>query len=249
MLEGWLEGGFGVLLLGLGIGMQHALEADHIAAVSSIAAKETSVRRIVTHGVVWGLGHTATLVVVAGCALAFGLAITDELAGWLELLVGVMLIVLGGHLVVTLVRDRVHAHRHYHRNGTMHWHAHSHRDEDRPHDLCCHVHHHRRGLPVRSLLVGMMHGIAGSAALLILTAASFGSAVLGVSYIILFGLGSIFGMAVLSTIIAVPLAWSSRALSRVNGCLRSAIGVGTVILGVTVVDRSLHDIARVSLSF
>jgi hypothetical protein len=249
MIEGGLDGGLSVLLLGLGIGMQHALEADHIAAVSSIAAKETSVSRVVTHGVVWGLGHTATLVVVAGGAVAFGLAINDRLAGWLELLVGVMLIGLGAHVVATLVRERIHVHGHSHKDGTLHWHAHSHRGENGMHDPRRHMHGHRRRLPVRTLLVGMMHGVAGSAALLVLTAASVRSAALGAGLILLFGVGSILGMAALSTIIAVPLAWSARALTWANGCLQGAIGAGTVTLGIIVVDESVRTVASVSLEF
>ena len=80
MIEGWLGGGLGVLLLGLVIGVQHVFEADHVAALSSIAARESSVRRIVAHGAVWGLGHTVTLMIVAGGAVVFQLAISDTLA-------------------------------------------------------------------------------------------------------------------------------------------------------------------------
>ncbi len=243
MIEGWWGGGLGVLLLGLVIGMQHAFEADHVAAVSSIAARESSVRRIVAHGAVWGLGHTVTLMAVAGGAVVFELAIIDALAVWLELLVGLMLIGLGAHVVTLLVRDRVHFHRHRHADGTTHWHAHSHSGEDGPHDPHRHDHSHPQGLPVRTLLVGMMHGMAGSAALLILTATTVASVRLGLSYILLFGVGSILGMMVLSAVIAVPLAWSARALTWANGVLQSGIGLATVILGLFVVHESLRSLA------
>ncbi len=239
MIEGWWDGGPGVLLLGLVIGMQHALEADHVAAVSSIAARQTSVRRIVAHGAVWGLGHTVTLMVVAGGAVLFGLAVPDSLSGWLEVLVGVMLIGLGGHVVVVLARERIHFHRHGHGDGTAHYHAHSHKGDGAPHDPRRHDHTHPRGLPVRTLLVGMMHGMAGSAALLVLTAASVGSAPLGLGYILLFGIGSVLGMAALSAVIAVPLTWSARALTWANGGLQGVIGFATIVLGVVVVDESL----------
>ncbi len=253
MIEGWWDGGLGVLLLGLVIGMQHALEADHIAAVSIIAARETSVRRIVTHGAVWGLGHTVTLMAVAGGAVAFGLALNDALAGWLELLVGLMLVSLGVHLGVRLVRERIHFHRHRHLDGTTHWHAHSHRGEHVPHDPRRHDHDHPRrlsirglpvrSLPIRSLMVGMMHGMAGSAVLLVVTAASVASVPLGLGYVLLFGAGSIFGMAALSAVIAVPLAWSARALTWGNRALQSGVGLATVILGVFVVQESLRSLA------
>ena len=239
MIEGWWDGGSGVLFLGLVIGMQHALEADHVAAVSSIAARQTSIRRIVAHGAVWGLGHTATLMLAAGGAVLFGWAIHDSLAEWLETLVGVMLIALGCHVVVALVRERVHFHRHGHGDGTVHIHAHSHKGEGAPHDPRRHDHKHPRGLPVRTLLVGMMHGMAGSAALLVLTAATVGSAPLGLGYIALFGIGSVLGMAALSAVIAVPLTWSARALTWANGGLQGVIGLATIVLGVVVIDESL----------
>lgn len=237
MIEGVWDGGFGILMLGLVIGMQHALEADHVAAVSSIAARQTSVRRIVAHGAVWGLGHTVTLMIVAGGAIAFGLAINEALAGWLELLVGVMLIGLGGHVVVALIRERIHFHRHRHGDGITHFHAHSHKGETVAHDPRRHDHGHPRGLPVRTLLVGMMHGMAGSAALMVLTATTVGSVPLGLGYIVLFGIGSTAGMAALSAVIAVPLTWSARALTWANSGLQSAIGVATIVLGLIVVNE------------
>jgi ABC-type nickel/cobalt efflux system permease component RcnA len=236
------DDGLGVLLLGMVIGMRHALEADHIAAVSSIAARETSVRRIVTHGAVWGLGHTVTLMAVTGGVMAFGLAITQALASWLELLVGVMLISLGAHVIVTLVRDRIHFHLHRHGDGTARFHAHSHRGDDAPHNSFRHDHSHPRGLPVRTLLIGMMHGMAGSAALLVLTATTVGSVPLGFAYVTVFGVGSIAGMAALSAVIAVPLTWSARALTWANSGLKSAIGLATVILGIFIVDESLRGL-------
>jgi hypothetical protein len=239
MIEGWWDGGLSVLLLGLVIGMQHALEADHVAAVSSIAARQKSVRRIVAHGAVWGLGHTVTLMLVAGGAVLFGLAIHESVAGWLEALVGVMLVGLGAHVVVALARERIHFHRHGHTDGTAHFHAHSHKGEGAAHDPRRHDHGHPRGLPVRTLLVGMMHGMAGSAALLVLTAATVGSAPLGLGYIALFGIGSVLGMAALSAVIAVPLTWSARALTWANGTLQGAIGLATIVLGVMVIDESI----------
>lgn len=243
MIEGLGGSALGILALGLVIGMQHALEADHLAAVSSIAARETSMRRVVAHGAVWGLGHTATLMIVAGGAVAFGLTIGGRLGGWLDLMVGVMLMGLGANVIAALVRERIHFHRHRHGDGTTHWHAHSHRGEKAPHDPRRHDHAHTRRLPLRTLLVGMMHGMAGSAALLVLTSTTVKPAALGLGYVLLFGVGSILGMAGLSAIIAVPLAWSARALTWMNGILQGGIGTATVLLGGFVVLESLHALA------
>jgi len=232
-----------VLFLGLLIGMQHALEADHVAAVASIAARQSSVRRIITHGAVWGLGHTLTLVAFAGVAVSLGFGMDGALARWLEAAVGVTLMVLGGHLVYRMIRDRVHFHIHRHDGATEHFHAHSHRDEAAGHGQSRHDHEHPKGMPVRTLLVGMMHGMAGSAALLVLSASSVGSPVMGLAYVALFGIGSMLGMAVLSTIIAVPIAYSasrmSRALTWVNRGLQGGIGAATVGLGIWITYTSI----------
>jgi high-affinity nickel permease len=101
---------FGILGLGFLLGMQHALEADHIAAVSSIAARRSHVADIVKHGLTWGLGHTLTLFVFAGAAILLGHAIPESVATPLETAVGVMLIGLGAHVLWRLWRDRVHFH-------------------------------------------------------------------------------------------------------------------------------------------
>src|SRR6201996_6769720 len=117
---------FGILGLGFLLGMQHALEADHVAAVSSIAARRDNVADIVKHGLTWGLGHTLTLFVFAGAALTLGQAIPDGLARPIETAVGIMLIGLGAHVLWRLWRDRVHFHTHSHGNSETHVHVHSH---------------------------------------------------------------------------------------------------------------------------
>ena len=222
--------------IALFVGMSHALEADHVAAVSSMAARQTTLRDIVRTGMVWGLGHTLTLMVLAGAAILLGLAFTNGVAAWLEFFVGVMLVGLGGHILYRLIRERVHFHVHHHDHGTAHFHAHSHAGEaidahdPAQHDLAQHDHKHKP-FPVRSLLIGMMHGIAGSAALFVLTASSAASPALGFGYVALFGLGSILGMAMLSAVIAVPLTLSARFLTWANRGIQGATGAATLGLG------------------
>lgn len=223
-----------ILLLGALMGMQHALEADHVAAVSSIVCRSRSAGRIVRHGVIWGIGHTVTLAAVAGLALATGLTLGGRLAAWLEGAVGVMLVLLGLQVLYRLLRDRVHFHMHRHRGGMIHFHAHSHAGEASSGHGFHHEHEHRKGLPVRTLLVGMMHGLAGSAALVVLTAATVRDPFTGLIYIFLFGLGSIAGMVALSAVIAVPLTWTARALTAVNRLLQGAVGTVTTCLGLFV---------------
>jgi len=226
---------FGILGLGFLLGMQHALEADHIAAVSSIAARRSDVGDIVRHGLTWGLGHTLTLFVFAGAALLLGQAIPSVLARPLETAVGLMLVGLGAHLLWRLWRDRVHFHRHRHHDGRVHLHVHSHAGDIAPHAGSAHRHEH--GFRWRTLLVGLMHGMAGSAALLVLTVSQASTPAVGLGYVALFGIGSMIGMGALSTIIAVPLAVSARWLTWANRGLQGAVGLVTVAIGViTIVE-------------
>jgi hypothetical protein len=229
---------FGILGLGFLLGMQHALEADHIAAVSSIAARRSQVGDIVRHGLTWGLGHTLTLFAFAGAALLLGHAIPDSLSRPIETAVGVMLVGLGGHVLWRLWRDRVHFHRHGHGDGTVHFHAHSHAGEIAPHARTAHAHEH--SFRWRTLLVGLMHGMAGSAALLVLTVSQASSPAVGLGYVALFGIGSMIGMGALSTLIAVPLAVTARWLTFANQGLQAVVGTVTIAIGIrTIVEMAL----------
>ncbi|MGE9007180.1 hypothetical protein ACO2JO_01260 [Leptospira interrogans] len=228
---------FGILGLGFLLGMQHALEADHIAAVSSIAARRSRVGDIVKHGLTWGLGHTLTLFVFAGAAILLGRAIPESVARPLEAAVGIMLVGLGAHVLWRLWRDRVHFHKHGHGDGTAHIHAHSHAGETTPHLRTAHAHEH--GFRWRTLLVGLMHGMAGSAALLVLTVSQASSAAAGLGYVALFGVGSMIGMGALSTVIAVPLALSARWLTWANRGLQGAVGIVTIAIGATTIVENL----------
>src|SRR3984893_164559 len=220
---------FGILGLGFLLGMQHALEADHIAAVSSIAARRTQIGDIVRHGLTWGLGHTLTLFVFAGAALLLGHAIPEQVARPIETAVGIMLVGLGAHVLWRLWRDRVHFHRHNHGDGVVHVHAHSHAGETVAHSRAPHLHAH--GFRWRTLLVGLMHGMAGSAALLVLTVSQASSVTVGLGYVALFGVGSMIGMGLLSTVIAIPLALSARWLTWANQGLQGAVGLVTIAIG------------------
>lgn len=224
---------FGVLGFGFLLGMQHALEADHIAAVSSIAARRTNVGDIVKHGLTWGLGHTITLFVFAGVAILLGHAIPAHLSRPLETAVGVMLVGLGAHVLWRLWRDRVHFHQHRHGDGTEHLHLHSHAADPVLHQRSSHTHRH--GFRWRTLLVGLMHGMAGSAALLVLAVTQAASPAYGLLYILLFGIGSMLGMGALSTVIAVPLAVSARWLTVANRVLQGGVGIVTIAIGATTI--------------
>ena len=228
-----------VLLLGFMIGLHHALEADHVAAVSSLVCGKSGAGRIMRHGAIWGVGHTLTLLLVGGGAVLTKSTIDEAFSVRVEFLVGIMLVGLGSHVLYRLWRDRVHIHAHRHADGTTHFHAHSHRGDRDGHAASAHDHAHPRTGWLRTLLVGLTHGLAGSAALVMLTASTLDTPMLGLGFIALFGLGSIIGMAALSMVIAFPISMTARWLTGANFGLRAATGLATVTVGGLVIAQTL----------
>lgn len=224
--------------LGFLLGMRHAADADHIAAVATLATRSRSVAQTLLQGVAWGTGHTLTLMLVGGVALVAGAVVPARAAEALELAVGVMLVALGADALLRLRRERIHFHAHHHAGGAAHFHAHSHRGETQPHDASRHDHAHPRGLAARALLVGTVHGLAGSAALLLAGLEAMRSPLRAFAYIAVFGLGSILGMLLLSAAIAVPLRSSARRLGRAHDALSAAAGMATLVLGCYIVLRN-----------
>lgn len=225
-----------LLVLGFLIGMRHAVEADHVAAVASLATKNTSLRDTIKHGAVWGLGHTITLFMFGSIALLADTIIPKDLAAFLELSVGIMLILLGADVLYRLYKKRIHFHAHKHHDGIKHFHAHSHAGENN-HKKSAHNHKHIKTFPKRALIVGLMHGMAGSAALILITLQSVQYLSTGLIYIGLFGLGSIVGMAILSAIIAVPLCYSSKNLTWAYNSLHIIIAIVTLSIGIMMVNE------------
>lgn len=234
-----------MLLFGLLLGMRHALEADHVAAVATLMSRAEGSADAFRHGIAWGLGHTITLLLFGSVVLWMDSVVPSELARWLELLVGVMLVGLGLDVLRRLLRDRVHFHAHQHGPRSRHFHAHSHAGETRAaHDPDRHRHQHAQpaglaGMPMRALFIGLMHGMAGSAALILLTLQSIDSVWLGLAYMALFGVGSMLGMGLLSVVIALPLRRSARGMTWLHNGLQALIGSATVLLGASIVVTQL----------
>lgn len=228
----------GLLAVGIALGMRHALEADHVAAVAALATRTRTLRETVWQGVVWGAGHTIALLAFGGVVLALHASVPQRLAAALEFTVGVMLVGLGIDVARRLVRERVHFHVHRHGDGTVHLHAHSHAGDPHPHGPLAHRHAHVRDFPMRALLVGLMHGMAGTAAIVVLSAGAAGKVVLGLAQIACFGAGSILGMALLSVAIAVPLRWSAPRASGLRTALHAAVGLASIAFGAALMIES-----------
>ncbi|MCP4286167.1 MAG: hypothetical protein GY792_17245 [Gammaproteobacteria bacterium] len=162
----------------------------------------------------------------------------NRLAAGLEAAVGVMLFLLGVDVLRRLITQKIHFHSHQH-NQCVHFHAHSHAGEVcNRHHASSHEHKHAEGFPVRALLVGLMHGMAGSATLIVLTLQTVESSLMGLVYILLFGVGSIIGMALLSVVIALPLCHLGNRLTWLHGGFQLLVGSATTVLGVLIIYQS-----------
>lgn len=222
----------GFLALGFLIGMQHALEADHLAAVGTMAAgRHGGKRGLALRGAVWGLGHTITLFAICAAVILLGMTLTERMSAALEFGVGVMLVLLGLDVLRRMRAKRIHFHAHEH-GGRPHVHAHSHQGATAPHAQDPHDHRHPEGFPLRALLIGLVHGAAGSAGLLALAVAATREPWAAVGYVAVFGLGSILGMAALSFVAAWPLGAAERHAKWLHSGL--ALGAAALAAGIGV---------------
>lgn len=226
-----------LVLFGGLIGMQHALESDHLAAVAALSKDDSSRRAIVIRGGAWGLGHTITLLTICSALWFFGQIIPESTEALLEFIVGVMIFLLGVNVINTMRKRRMHVHVHEHEDGEKHLHVHMHEHEASPHAESEHEHRHAtRGIG-RALIVGMVHGVAGSAGLMVLAAAA-GSTGEALGYVSAFGVGSIIGMAVLSFIASYPLRWLERGAQWISTTAYVSIAAFAIIVGVNLMAHS-----------
>jgi high-affinity nickel permease len=215
-----------ILGLGFVLGLRHALDTDHLAAVSTVLAQRPSLRSSGMIGFSWGLGHTVVLLLVGAAVLVLRVPIPEPFALAAEFGVGAMLVLLGGVLGVQLLRERWHVHTHDH-DGAQHVHLHSHAlVEDHGH-----VHWWRDS--VRPFCIGMAHGLAGSAALLLIVLASARSVSEGLMYIAVFGVGSILGMMLVGIVVSLPVLWSLNLGRPVFLTVQGLASLGSVAVGLT----------------
>jgi ABC-type nickel/cobalt efflux system permease component RcnA len=219
-----------MLALGFVLGLKHAIEADHIAAVSTIASEQASIVRSTFVGAFWGIGHTISLL-VAGAAIVFlHIEISKLLSLVLEFAVGIMLIALGANALRKIFRGG-HLHMHVHQHGGR-LHAHPHVHESRQHDNL--ANHHGHKLHRRPLIVGMIHGLAGSGALILLVLATIRQPLLALGYVLVFGLGSTGGMMLMSALVGLPTILTAERFARANMLLRVAAASFSVVLGCAI---------------
>jgi len=226
-------GALAVLGLGLVFGLKHATEADHVVAVSTIVSEQRNLWRAALVGALWGAGHTASLVVVGVIVLALRIAIPERVGTWLEFGVALMIIGLGVAALARALRKRadVHLHQHTH-DGVPHAHIHFH-EEGTEHVAAPAAHSHTvTRIGIKPLVVGAIHGLAGSAALTLLVLTQIQSMVIGLLYLIVFGVGSIAGMLLMSSLVGLPFALSARRFSGLSNGLQTVAGALSIAFGL-----------------
>ena len=201
---------FSAALLGFLLGLRHATDADHVVAVTTIVARERTLRRAAWIGVLWGIGHTLTVFAVGGTIIAFRLVIPPRVGLALEFGVAIMLITLG----FNNLRPDTAAHEHDH----------------------AHEFDHRR-----PLIIGTVHGLAGSAAVAILVLAAIPQTMWALAYLLVFGVGTIVGMMLVTVIIAAPAMYASERVARLHGGIRLAAGALSIVFGLLLARELIVD--------
>ena len=202
-------------LLGLGLGVKHAFEADHVAAVCTRVARRGTVARAARAGALWGLGHGAVIIVAGTALVLLGARVPGPLAAALDAAVAVMLVGLGISALRRASDEAVPGHDHS--DGHAHSHDHDHRGSTR-----------------RPILIGLVHGASGTAALTLLVASTIPERAEALAFITLFGLASIVGMAAAAAVLAWPLRKAALHAPAIARGLRSLAGVGSIAAGLMV---------------
>ena len=208
--------------LGSLLGMRHAFEPDHLAAMSTLVSSERSSYKAALLGMCWGIGHSVSLFVVGAGLVVLRAGIPSGVSDLFELVVAVMLIGFGARAIVRAARQGESGPPHLHRHGVF---VHSHGG------VPAHVHIGAWTFARRPLLIGAVHGLAGSGALTALVLATLPSTAARLIYMALFGLGSTVGMAALSGLLGWPLArlgthqTVARGLSLLVGCVSTMVGL------------------------
>ena len=244
-----------LLVLGFLLGVRHATDADHIVAIATIVSRQRNLRGSAMIGAVWGVGHTLTILVVGGAIILFGIVIPPRLGLAMEFGVGIMLLLLG---VLTLTgmggvineaaslihpsrwglpnpRGHVHAHGDYvHRHVQMGGvDEHGHREDQ---TSLARLDAWFGGLAfyqwLRPLAIGIVHGLAGSAAVALLVLTLVRDPVWAIAYLLLFGAGTIGGMMVITLGLSAPFAVTSSRLPGLNLPLRAAAGLISFVFGL-----------------
>jgi len=223
-------------LLGLGLlfGLKHATEVDHVVAVSTIVSQSGNLLRSATVGALWGVGHTAALLIAGVIVLSLRVTIPERVSNWLEFGVALMILGLGASALWRALRKRVEVHLHQHSHDDVsHVHLHFHEAPTRHGQSLTSTHSHSVStIGIKPVLIGTMHGFAGSGPLTLLVLTQIKSPWMGLLYLSIFGIGAIVGMLLMSGVIGLPFALTSRNLAGLHRRLQTAAALVSITFGL-----------------
>lgn len=233
-------------ILGFFLGVRHATDADHVVAITTIVCREPTPRNAMKVGVFWGIGHTLTILAVGGAIIMFGLVVPPGAALMMELAVAAMLIALGGLNVISAIRRRsrsTHPHGHAHASHAC--------DGDDTSALpvvaSVRLAHGRRFMrtTLRPLAIGVVHGLAGSAAIALLVLTTIRDTLRAMLYLLVFGGGTVLGMMLLTTAMTVPIGFASRRIGSLDRIMAAVTGAVSLAFGLFLVYQ--HGLGASSL--
>jgi len=226
-------------VLGFVLGLRHALDPDHVVAVSTIVTGEPDWRRSSLIGSFWGLGHAVSLLTLGGVIVALRLRLTEVMASRLEVIVAVMLVGLGFYAIRSARAGfRLHAHPHDHDGlGDVHVHLHAHP----PHRPPVHRHTHVLKFGLRPFAIGLVHGVAGSGGLALLVMATAKSTAEGLLYMAALALGAFVGMGILSGLMTLPISALRARYETLHLRFQYLSGICSVAFGVWLFAEHLNE--------
>ena len=230
------SGALAAILLGFLLGLKHATDADHVIAISTVVKEYKNAFKGLWIGISWGLGHTAPLIILGFIILISKDSVMDfyeDIAHYFELGVAVMLILLGLQVYWNLRRSTLHVHDHAH-DGSSHLHIHGTHGSADPEYIEENHSIFSFGKPtfrIKSFVIGMIHGLAGSAAVMLALLLTIDSTIVGLTYLILFGVGTILSMSIITIALSVPFALSTNH-QRLNTGVSLIAGSGSVLFGL-----------------
>jgi nickel/cobalt transporter (NicO) family protein len=199
-----------MLLLGIGLGLRHATDADHIVVVSTVLEREPDVLPAVRIAALWGFGHTLSFLALGLLVVVAGVRVPADFELFVELLVAAMLVILGL------------------------WHLRRSLSPAAPMQVA-----QPRTAGARPLLIGLVHGLAGSAGIALVVTTTIPSRVLGTVYLLLFGVGTVAGMIVVTTAMSWPICWAARRKRHAGRIARGLAAGITLVLGVALLVKVL----------
>src|SRR5665647_2183114 len=223
-----------ILLTGLGLGLGHSLDPDHVVAVSALVCNNKSLRKSITSATVWGIGHSVVLLVIGLLVLTLSVVIPQSVLKLFDCAAGVLLIILGVMVVRPLIAEKISPHQ-----GTAYGHNHSHthphshtQEHDNEHE---HSHSHLH----KSAFTSALQGLGGSAALMLVTVSTVNSVMIGTAFIFIFGVGVILGMVGVACLVGSVIAYTASNLEKVHKLIKVLTGSASIVFGIVIIVYAL----------